>query len=175
MQLETVRLVLRNWRESDVDSYMILASDVGYNCFAPPAYFQVRNQTEAKEKILERIRLFDERELGKFPVFLKQNGEFIGTCGIEPFDMDGQAEVELGYRICLRYWGNGYATEAATAILRHGFGDLNLEKIMALALPQNRASLRVLEKIGFRYLRDFIFFNNLPFRLYEILRRSAVV
>jgi len=74
--------------------------------------------------------------------------------------------VELGYRLCLKFWGDGYAKEAATAILSYGLGDLRLARIMAFALPQNRASLRVLEKLGFQYLRDFIH-AGLAHRLYE--------
>jgi RimJ/RimL family protein N-acetyltransferase len=73
----------------------------------------------------------------------------------------------LGYRLCLKHWGHGYAAEAATAVLRYGFRDLNLAKIIAFAVPQNKASLKILEKLGFRYLRDFVH-AGLPHRLYEI-------
>jgi ribosomal-protein-alanine N-acetyltransferase len=173
MFLETERLLLRNWQESDVDGYLVLAGDVGYNCFSRPGRFLVHSAAEAQEKIHERMKLFDESRLGKFPVFLKQGGEFIGTCGIGPFDMDGHAEVELGYRLCLRHWGRGYAAEAAAAVLKYGFCELDFERIMALALPQNRASLRILEKLGFRYLRDFDY-AGFPHRLHEISRKPAL-
>ncbi|PYU23100.1 MAG: hypothetical protein DMG30_12735 [Acidobacteria bacterium] len=74
--------------------------------------------------------------------------------------------VELGYRLCLKFWGNGYAKEAAATILSYGLGDLRLTNIMAFTLPQNRSSLRVLEKLGFLYLHDFIH-AGLSHRLYE--------
>jgi ribosomal-protein-alanine N-acetyltransferase len=167
MILETERLVLRNWMESDVDCYLVLAKDVGYNCFSRPGRFLVRNAEEAKEKIHDMIMLFNKSKLGKFPIFLRQTGEFIGTCGIGPFDFAGQTEVELGYRLCLKHWGNGYARESAAAVLEYGFGDLNLKKIMGLALPQNRTSLRILESLGFQYLRDFNY-AELSHRLYEV-------
>jgi ribosomal-protein-alanine N-acetyltransferase len=167
MILETKRLVLRNWLESDVNCYMILAKDVGYNCFSRPGHFLVHTTEEAKEKIQHRMILFNERKLGKFPIFLQGTGEFIGTCGLESFDLAGLTEVELGYRLCLKHWGQGYAAESAAAVLRYGFGDLNLNRIKALALPQNRASLRILEKLGFQYLHDFVY-AELPHRLYEI-------
>lgn len=169
MILETDRLVLREWRESDVEHYLVLAHDVGYNCFSQPGRFLVQSAAEAQAKIRERVRLFDERKLGKFPIFLKKSAEFIGTCGMEPFDMAGKTEVELGYRLCLKFWGQGYAREAAGAILGYGFGDLKLARIMAFALPQNKASLRILEQLGFRYLRDFEH-AGLPHRLYQFLR-----
>jgi ribosomal-protein-alanine N-acetyltransferase len=168
MKLETERLVLRNWLESDVNCYMILAKDVGYNCFSRPGHFLVHTSEEAKEQIQRRVILFNESRLGKFPIFLKRTEEFVGTCGLESFDLAGQAEVELGYRLCLKHWGQGYAAEAAAAVLRYGFGDLNLKGIKALALPQNRASLRILEKLRFQYLHDFVY-AELPHRLYEIL------
>jgi hypothetical protein len=66
MTFETERLVLRNWLESDVDYYMILARDVGYNCFSPPGHFLVKTAAEAKRKIDERMNLFAARKLGKF-------------------------------------------------------------------------------------------------------------
>jgi RimJ/RimL family protein N-acetyltransferase len=112
------------------------------------------------------MRLFDERKLGKFPIFLRATGEFIGTCGMEPFDFDGQPEVELGYRLCLNFWGKGYAKEAATAMLSYGFGNLKLTRIMAFVLPQNKASVRILDQLGFRYLHDFVN-AGLPHCLYE--------
>jgi ribosomal-protein-alanine N-acetyltransferase len=171
--LETERLVLRNWLETDVGCYMLLARDVGYNCFSPPGRFLVHTAEEAKEKVQQRIDLFTEKRLGKFPVFLKGTGEFIGTCGLEPFKLAGQSEVELGYRLCLEYWGQGYAAEAAAAILHYGFGDLNRNRIMAFALPQNRASLKILEKLGFLYLNDFVH-AELTHELYELPRERFV-
>jgi RimJ/RimL family protein N-acetyltransferase len=169
LTLETERLTLRNWLESDVSNYMRLAGDVGYNCFAPPGHFLVHSPEEAEEKIQERIELFDSRRLGKFPVFLKSGGEFIGTCGMEPFEFEGRTEVELGYRLCLKYWGCGYAQEAAAAILRYGFGTLNCSRVMAFVLPQNRASVKILEKLGFEYLGEFMHYD-LAHRLYEYPR-----
>ena len=172
MILETERLVLRNWQVSDLNCYLTLSTDVGYNCFTQPGRFLVRSDEEAMEKIQERITLFERRGLGKFPIFLKGTGEFVGTCGMEPYELDGQPEIELGYRLCLKHWGCGYATESAAAILRYGFGDLSLKRIIAFALLQNSASLRVLEKLGGLYLRTFSH-NDLPHRLYEFPRKNA--
>lgn len=172
MLLETERLRLRNWQEDDVEHYLVLSKDIGYNCFAHPGRFAARDRGEARAKVRERIILYNDRKLGKFPIFLRSSGDFIGTCGLEAFYLDGRTEIELGYRLCIRYWGRGYAAEAAAAILDYGFQHLRLEKIIAFALPQNKASLRVLEKIGFRYCRDFIH-ADLPHSLYELTRDSA--
>lgn len=174
MVLETERLVLRNWQESDAHWYMVLARDVGYNCFSCPGYFLVDSPEQADKKIEERLALFKDHKLGKFPIFLKGTGDFIGTCGIAPFELDGQTEVELGYRLCLKYWGQGYATESALAILKYGFKDLNLKKILAFALPQNRASIHVIEKLGFQYLRGFVY-NELPHQLFQKQRDQNIL
>ena len=167
LTLETERLTLRNWLETDVSNYMLLSQDVGYSCFSPPGRFLARTPGEAREKIETRMELFDRQKLGKFPVFLKSTGEFVGTCGMEPFELDGRSEVELGYRLCLKHWGYGYAQEAAAAILRYGFGPLNHARVMAFVLPQNRASVKILEKLGFSYLQEFMHYD-LPHRLYEM-------
>lgn len=169
MMVVTERLILRNWQESDLDHYLVLSRDVGYHCFTRPGRFMVRDAKEARTKLRERMLLFDHRKLGKFPIFLRESGEFIGTCGIEPFNLDGRPELELGYRLCLKFWGKGYAREAAAAMLTYGFSDLKLPKIMAFVLPQNRASVRILAQLGFEYLRDFVQ-ADLCHRLYEFPR-----
>ena len=172
MILETERLVLRNWRPSDASYYMILATDIGYNCFSRPGYFLVHSTEEAEQKIHDRIHLFKERRLGKLPIFLKQTREFIGTCGLEPYDLAGHGETELGYRLCLKHWGNGYAEESAQAVMRYGFDELKLTRIIAFALAQNKASIRILENLKFQYLYDMVH-AELPHRLYEGPREHA--
>jgi ribosomal-protein-alanine N-acetyltransferase len=174
LTLETERLTLRNWLESDVASYVCLSTDVGYNCFSPPGRFLVSSPEEARDRIQERIDLFDRQEMGKFPVFLKATGEFVGTCGMEPFELEGKSEVELGYRLCLKHWGRGYGKEAARAILEYGFGSLNRARIMAFVLPQNRASVKILENLGFGYVREFMHYD-LSHRLYEYPRERFKV
>jgi ribosomal-protein-alanine N-acetyltransferase len=167
--LETERLTIRNWLISDVGAYMVLAKDVGYHCFSPPGRFIVQSQDEAREKIRERMELYETQKLGKFPIFLKGTEEFIGTCGLEPFDLNGRTEVELGYRLCLDHWGKGYATEAAGAILQYGFRELRRERIMAFVLRQNRASIRILENLGFESVGEIVH-GGLPHRFYEFPR-----
>lgn len=88
--------------------------------------------------------------MGKFPLFLRSTGSIIGTCGIEPYPGLGPDAVELGYRLRLNFWELGYATEAAKAIVQYGFRDLKLPNIYAFAVPQNRASLGVIRKLGFQ-------------------------
>ncbi len=153
--LETQRLFIREWRESDVGHYLNLATDIGYNVFAVPGQFLVKDETEALQKIKQKQNLYEQTGLGKFLIFLKSSDELIGSCGIKPYIVEGQNEIELGYRLLLKHWGRGYATEAASAILQYGIKQLCLPRIIAFALPQNLQSLKIIEKLKFRFLRTF--------------------
>ena len=146
---------------------------MGYNCFSLPGRFLVRNAREAAEKIQNRIHIFEKHGFGKFPMFLKQSDEFVGTCGLEPYELAGHAEVNLGYRLCLKHWGRGYATESATAMLRYGFREVNLPRIIAFVLPQNTASIKILEKLGGIHAQD-IEHAGLPHRLYDLPRSRYI-
>ena len=83
-------------------------------------------------------------------VELRSTGEVIGITGLTHLE-DGP-EIEVGYRFLRRCWGYGYATEAAKASLAFGLGELGLERIVAVTRPDNRASRRVLEKCGLRFV-----------------------
>ena len=72
---------------------------------------------------------------------------FIGDCGLQPLEHRGP-EVELGYDFHPRAWGRGLATEAASAVMEKAFGALQIESVVAVVKPENRASQRVLEKAG---------------------------
>jgi ribosomal-protein-alanine N-acetyltransferase len=75
---------------------------------------------------------------------------FLGTCGFAELDV-AHGVGEIGYVLARRYWGQGYATEAAAAVLQFGFVRLGLRAIEAQAFPENVASLRVMAKLGLRY------------------------
>ena len=79
----------------------------------------------------------------------RDSGELIGDAGLSLLDGRGP-EVEVGYTLARAWWGKGYATEAAGALLTAGFDDFGLDEIVAVADPANAASTRVLEKIGMR-------------------------
>lgn len=167
MQIETERLLIRPWRLDDVPHYRAMSVDVGYNCFATPGIYLVRDEAEARARVQDRMDRFESRGLGKFPLFERGTGRFIGTCGADPFRLDDGTEgVELGYRLMLEAWGQGYATEAARALLGYLHRDLGLATVYGFALAQNAPSVRVLQKTGFRDPRDFVY-SGLPHRIYQ--------
>jgi ribosomal-protein-alanine N-acetyltransferase len=78
----------------------------------------------------------------------------IGFCGLQP--LDGTTETEIGWWLARAWWGQGLATEAARTALQDGFARAGLERIVAVALPANRASIHVMEKLEMRYEREMI-------------------
>ncbi len=166
MKIETPRLIIRPWTVDDVSHYQAMSKDVGYNCFSPPGIYLVKNNDEATLKIKDRINLFEKSRIGKFLIFEKSSGDFVGTSGGDFFELDGKREVEIGYRLMLTHWGKGYATEAAQAVVDYFLNKLELSSVYGFALYQNQQSLKILEKVGFTYLKDFIW-TNLPNKLYQ--------
>ena len=80
----------------------------------------------------------------------------MGECGFIKKDVDGTPEVELVYYFSIDNWSKGYATEAARAVLAHGFGPLGLSRIIAIIEPENEASERVAIKLGFELDREVV-------------------
>lgn len=109
-----------------------------------------------EEKIVE----FVERQKDHFAklgyclwkLVLKSNNRFIGFCGLQP--LDDLPGVEIGWWLSSEMWGQGLATEAAQTALQDGFGRVGLDRIVAVALAANRASTRIMEKLGMKYEED---------------------
>jgi [ribosomal protein S5]-alanine N-acetyltransferase len=110
----------------------------------------------------ERIREFVGRQIGHcdklgyclWKLLLKESSEMIGFCGLQP--LDGTAETEIGWWLTRACWGQGLATEAARAALLDGFERAGLERIVAVAMAANRASLHVMAKMGMKYEREMV-------------------
>jgi RimJ/RimL family protein N-acetyltransferase len=94
-----------------------------------------------------------ERELGHamWAVDDKMTDTFVGQCGLRPVDEGAGPEIDLAYHYATASWNKGYGTEAAIAVLAHGLGPVGLDAIMAVVVPENVGSWRVLEKAGMRY------------------------
>ncbi len=140
--LETERLVLRAPRLEDAKAVVTLASD--------------RRVAENTARIPHPYRLADAGEWissvdtggGKHTFLITLDGMPVGACGI---DLRDGPTPELGYWLGAPYWGQGFATEAARAVIDHAFEDLGHEALQAGARVSNPASRRVLEKCGFQW------------------------
>ncbi|MGB7024498.1 MAG: GNAT family N-acetyltransferase, partial [Candidatus Acidiferrales bacterium] len=83
----------------------------------------------------------------------KPEGRFIGFCGLQPLELDGANEIEIGWRLVKEEWGHGLATEAAKAALSDTVKRVGLCRVIAIAMPENRASLRVMKKLDMKFER----------------------
>ncbi|MFP3544506.1 GNAT family N-acetyltransferase [Rhizobium sp. SIMBA_035] len=154
--LTTERLIIRNWREEDRELFHEINSDPDVMEFFPKR----RNRAESDEFFDYAQRMIAETGLGFYALELTATGETLGFCGIvrtshEPAIPDGT--VEIGWRLAKRHWGAGYVSEAATALLKHGFENHGLKEIVAFTVPQNRRSRAVMQRIGMTHRpeRDF--------------------
>lgn len=150
--LETKRLVLRHQVIEDLDALWALYCDPQITKYIPDA---PRSYIEAREE-LEWFMNGHPRhpELGLWATIHKETGKFIGRCGLLPWTIEGQPEVEVAYTIARDYWGQGLGTEAAQAILKYGFEKLDLTRLICLIMPDNTASKRVAERIGMAFEKE---------------------
>lgn len=151
--LETPRLVLRPFREEDIDILASLMANPGFMRFSLGIYD--RKRTEA---FLDKILGWEHEGLpSQFAVIIRSSGVLAGYCGFFPQRVDQADEIEIGYRLHPDHWNQGIATEAASAVRDHAFRDLGLPRVISLIHPRNAPSRRVAEKVGLRFERNAIF------------------
>lgn len=173
--LATARLVLREFEPDDAAAMVELNSDPEVLRYTGDRPFE---SVESARRFLEAYPDYRVNGFGRWAVLLRATGEFAGWCGLKLVD----GEVDLGYRLHRRFWGRGIATEAARASVAHGFLELGASELVARAWAENRASIHVIEKCGFRFWKHARHFDRegVPhFRLArdeapdELLRRWA--
>jgi RimJ/RimL family protein N-acetyltransferase len=153
--LETERLVLRRFTEDDADNLFDLDSDPEVMRFLSGGTPTPRGVIEAD--ILPRFLRYDERApgFGFWAAIDKASGDFLGWFSLRPTDQADPREVTLGFRLRQVAWGKGYATEGARALIRTGFTELGVERVVATTYQDNLASRRVMEKAGMTLTRTF--------------------
>jgi RimJ/RimL family protein N-acetyltransferase len=139
----TQRLLIRPLESSDLEAAFELNSDADARRYTGGVVDRAASDRGLRAQIA-RVRASG---LGSRAVVDRGSGDVVGYCGLQPFaDSD---EIELFYGYASRVWGRGLATEAARAVLELGFRCLDRDRIVAIVDPENRASVRVLEKLGF--------------------------
>ncbi len=143
--IETERLLLREFDESDAAAYFALGSDPAVTRFTGTGML---TSIEHALRILRANPLTDYQRhgFGRWACVLKKSGNVIGFAGLKRLDDLG--EVDIAFWLLPAYWGIGLATEAGRAVLQYGFGHLHLGRIIGLVDPRNAASMCVLEKLG---------------------------
>jgi len=119
----------------------------------------LRKKEELKSRI-HRIRkeYLSTPGLGIWLACLHNTNEAIGWFNLN--DLDGNPEIEIGYRLARSFWGKGYACEMSAKLLAYGFKTIGLDQIVAVTVAQNSASIRVLKKSGFQYRRTGWYYNR---------------
>ena len=168
MELVTERLVLRPLRVEDADAFYAMYVDPEVMRFMSGPFTGTVEQL--RERLAVRIVEHNRDGFGLMGTELRETGELIGRCGHLRWTIEGREELEVGYLLGRRHWGNGYATEAARALIDDGFARLGAHRIISLIHPQNVASQRVAEHNGLRYERDITVdgIPIAPIRLYSI-------
>ncbi len=151
--LETGRLVLRRFTAADLDHLVALDSDPEVMRFLTGGMPTPREVIE--RDILPRfLRSYERGDgYGCWAAIEKASGDFLGWFCFRPPEGAGPGEAALGYRLRRAAWGHGYGTEGARAIIRKGFTELGVRRVVASTYQDNRASRRVMEKAGLTLVR----------------------
>ena len=168
MILETERLILRPWQESDAEDLYKYASHPEVGPIAGwPVHTSVKNSREIIRGVLSKPETY--------AVILKETGHPVGSIGLMLGKTSNigipETEGEIGYWIGVPYWGQGFMPEAVRRIMRYGFEELNLDKIWCGYFDGNLKSKRVQEKCGFHYHHTK---NNVTCALEGVLRTEHI-
>ena len=150
--LQTKRLRLRRLQNSDVKALIELWSDpqVTKHLGGP------RDRGKLKKIFEEDVKNPDAEQYDLWPVEENQSKEVVGDCGLLAKEVDGKQEIELIYIFKASAWGKGYATEIGRAITNYAFEEMKIGRLIALIEPENKASERVVLKIGMKFKKDVI-------------------
>lgn len=154
--LETQRTYLRELTIADAESFYRLNLDKEVLQYTGDVAFESINHAKT---FLENYDQYKTYGIGRWAVIHKDTNEFLGWCGLK-FTLEDN-EYDIGFRFFKKYWNQGYAIETAKACIDYGLNTLQIKSIVGRAMKANIASVKVLEKIGLHYERDFDFEGNL--------------
>lgn len=144
-ELRTDRLLLRPWRESDLEPWAAMNTDPEVREHL--GGLLTREQSDAAVALMQAE--FDQRGFGWWALEARETGEFIGRAGLDEVGDDMPfSGVDIGWRLKRSAWGHGFATEAALACLAFGFGALGLPEVIATTTVGNLRSQAVMRRIG---------------------------
>jgi [ribosomal protein S5]-alanine N-acetyltransferase len=149
-RLETERLVGERLREEHFAYQRAMDSDPDVMA----TLGGVRSENESWELLRSGLAHWERNGFGPWVFRARETGETVGGSALRRVEIEGRDEVEVGYRVAAAWWGRGIATEMASAVVGVARDRLRLPEIVAFTLPENLASRRVMEKVGFTYERD---------------------
>jgi len=149
--LRTARIGFRRWKEEDLHLAIDLWGD-----FNVTRFFDARGKLSAaqvNERLLQEIAAEKLHGIQYWPIFLLMNDHHLGCCGLRPYD-ESKNILEIGFHIRYSHWGQGYAFEAARAVMTYAFDTIKASGLFAGHNPKNEVSRHLLVKLGFRYTHD---------------------
>jgi len=160
--LETGRLALREFTADDAAFVLRLVNEPSFLRYIGDR--GVRNLDDARRYIADGpVAGFAKHGHGLMRVDRKEDGATVGMCGV--LKRDALPEPDIGFSFLPEYWSQGYALESASAVMRHARGTLGLGRILAITTRDNGPSMRLLDKLGFRFER-MIAFGDEELRLF---------
>ncbi len=149
--LQTNRLFFRRWNEDDYP----LAKELWGDLKVTKLFDRkgILSEKDVKEKLLSEIENDIKFGVQYWPIFNLESGEFIGACGLRTYNIR-EGIYEIGFHICSKNWGEGYATEAVKGVVKYAFDHLKVKGLFAGHNPKNIASKILLIKLGFEYTHD---------------------
>lgn len=149
--LKTDRLGFARWQEGDFDLALSLWGNPEVTKYISANGIFTEEQIQSRlNKEIDNDKLYGVQY---WPIFHLETNEHIGCCGLRPYDLE-KGIYELGFHLKSQYWGKGYAFEAASAAIRFAFENLKAANLFAGHNPNNAASKKLLEKLGFKYTHD---------------------
>lgn len=143
---ETQRLILREWTSEDFPGFVRMNADPLIMEYLPRVLDE-----EGSHRLMNRfMKHFKKFGYGLYALQDKESGEFVGFTGLNnvEFEASFTPAVEIAWRLDYKYWGQGYATEAARAVLERGHNTVGLKEIVSFTVHDNARSIGVMEKIG---------------------------
>ena len=155
LHLDTSRLLIRNFTMDDLNDLHAIINDEEVLRYLPDDPISPDRASLMLKWIIDCYQENTPDNIIKFTCAVdhKADHKLIGWCGLGPLEFDPSV-IELFYGFSTDYWGNGYATEAARAMLRYGFETIGLQEIVAVTMPENTASQSVIEKLDMKYRKQ---------------------
>lgn len=174
IHIETERLLMRDFIDGDLQGMFEMDSDAEVHIFLGNK--PIATLDEAK-KVIDYIKSqYIENGIGRWAVVEKESGKFIGWSGFKLItDVVNERTnyYDLGYRFMKKYWGKGYASETAIALLNHGFRNLDFKEIVGIAEVAHTASNAILKKIGLIKRNEFDYDGTLH-NFYSLTREKFI-
>jgi RimJ/RimL family protein N-acetyltransferase len=170
--METERLYLLPWHVDDWTAFRPIAADPEVMRYITGGIPWDDDQIVAF--IRRQITQHEEHGFCLWKLVEKTSSRLIGFCGLQPVNLEGVTEIEIGWWLARDRWGLGLATEAARHALADAVERSGVNRVIAIARPANAASRHVMEKLGMRYERDAVH-KEVPVVVYSLFARPASV